>query len=68
MFPEDISNFPPEHGVEFSIDLVPGTSLVSMTPNRMSTSELCELKNQLEYLLEKKFVCPSVHRGVRWCC
>lgn len=28
VFPEDISEFPPEHDMEFSIDLVPGTSPV----------------------------------------
>lgn len=49
-----------EREVKFTIDLVPGTRLVSMTPYRMSMSELGELKKQLEYLLEKKFVRPSV--------
>ena len=42
------------------IDLVPGTKPVSMAPYRMSASELAELKKQLEDLLEKKFVRPSV--------
>jgi len=51
---------PPEREVEFYIDLVPGTKPVSMTPYRMSASELAELKKQLEDLLEKKFVRPSV--------
>ena len=31
-----------------------------MAPYRMSTSELSELKKQLEELLEKKFIRPSV--------
>lgn len=60
VFPEDIRDLPPEHEVEFTIDLVPDTSSVFMTPYRMSASELGELKKQLEYLLEKKFVRPSV--------
>ena len=51
---------PPEREVEFSIDLVPGMNPVSMTPYRMSASELAELKKQLEDLLDKKFVRPSV--------
>ncbi|RHN78856.1 putative nucleotidyltransferase, Ribonuclease H [Medicago truncatula] len=55
-----IPDVPPEREVEFSIDLVPGTKLVSMAPYRMSASELSELKKQLEDLLEKKFVRPSV--------
>jgi hypothetical protein len=46
--------------VEFSIDLVPGTKPVSMTPYRMSASELAELKKQLEDLMDKKFIRPSV--------
>ncbi|XP_058784366.1 uncharacterized protein LOC131659150, partial [Vicia villosa] len=60
VFPEDVSDLPPKREVEFSIDLVPGTSPVSMAPYRMSASELKELKSQLEDLLEKKFIRPSV--------
>ncbi|GAU22611.1 hypothetical protein TSUD_234330 [Trifolium subterraneum] len=60
VFSEDISDLPPEREVEFGIDLVPGTSPISMTPYRMSASELNELKKLLEELLEKKFIRPSV--------
>ncbi|GAU35775.1 hypothetical protein TSUD_61360 [Trifolium subterraneum] len=60
VFPEDISDLPPEREAKFSIDLVPGTSPISMAPYRMSASELNELKKQLEELLEKKFIRPSV--------
>lgn len=60
MFPNDISDFLPEHEVEFVIDLILSTSPMSKTPYRMSASELGKLKKQLEYLLEKKFVPPSV--------
>lgn len=38
VFPEDISHLTPEHEVEFSINLVLGTSPVSMAPYTMSTS------------------------------
>ncbi|MCI34406.1 cellular nucleic acid-binding protein, partial [Trifolium medium] len=58
VFPEDESDVPPEREVEFTIDLVPGTSPISMAPHRMSASELKELKKQLEELLEKKFIRP----------
>lgn len=44
MFPDDVSNLPPGRKVEFTIHLVPGTSLVSMVPYRMAASELSELK------------------------
>jgi len=60
VFPDEIHDVPPKREVEFSIDLVPGTKPVSMAPYRMSTSELAELKKQLEDLLDKKFVRPSV--------
>ncbi|KAK2375585.1 cleavage and polyadenylation specificity factor subunit [Trifolium repens] len=60
VFPEDVSDVPPEREVEFTIDLIPGTSPISMAPYRMSASELSELKKQLEELLEKKFIRPSV--------
>ncbi|XP_028236588.1 uncharacterized protein LOC114415925 [Glycine soja] len=57
---EEVSGLPPEREVEFSIDLVPGTGPISITPYRMSPVELSELKKQLEELLEKQFVRPSV--------
>ncbi|XP_058741733.1 uncharacterized protein LOC131614123 [Vicia villosa] len=60
VFQEDVNELPPEREVEFAIELVPGTSPVSVAPYRMSPSELAELKNQLEELLEKKFIHPSV--------
>jgi hypothetical protein len=60
VFPDEIPDVPLEREVKFSIDLVPGTKPVSMTPYRMSASELAELKKQLEDLLDKKFIRPSV--------
>jgi len=60
VFPDEILDVPPEREVEFSIDLVPGTKPVSMAPYHMSAFELAELKKQLEDLLDKKFVRPSV--------
>lgn len=56
VFSGDINDFPSEREVEFSIDLVPGTSPVSMSPYRMFASELNGLKKQLKELLEKMFV------------
>lgn len=62
VFPDDITDLLPEREVEFAIDLVPGTSPISIVPYRMSASELCELKKQLEDLLEKQFIRLSVSR------
>ncbi|MCI38136.1 RNA-directed DNA polymerase (Reverse transcriptase), partial [Trifolium medium] len=60
VFPDDILDLPPEREVEFSIGIVPGTSPISMAPYRMSAVELEKLKEQLEELLEKRFIRPSV--------
>ncbi|MCI35357.1 RNA-directed DNA polymerase (Reverse transcriptase), partial [Trifolium medium] len=60
VYPDDILDLPPEREVEFSIDIVPGTSPISMAPYRMSAAELEKLKEQLEELLEKRFVRPIV--------
>jgi len=40
VFPDDITDLSPEREVEFAIDLVPGTSPISIAPYRMSASEL----------------------------
>jgi len=60
VFPDGITELPSEREVEFAIDLVPGTSPISIAPYRISASELGELKKQLEELLEKQFIRPSV--------
>jgi len=60
VFPKDISSLPSEREIEFSIDLVPGVGPKSIALYRMSPIELAELKKQLEELLEKRFVRPSV--------
>ncbi|XP_050890294.1 uncharacterized protein LOC127095682 [Lathyrus oleraceus] len=60
VFPFDIGDFPPDHKVEFVIDLVSRTRPVFIAPYRMFALYLSELKKQLEDLLEKKFVSPSV--------
>ncbi|KEH37529.1 Ty3/Gypsy polyprotein/retrotransposon, putative [Medicago truncatula] len=43
VFPDDISDLPPEREVEFVIDLVPRTRHVSMARYRISAMELGEL-------------------------
>nr|KYP31810.1 hypothetical protein KK1_047687 [Cajanus cajan] len=60
VFPNDIPGLPPDREIEFSIDLMPGTRPISMAPYKMSPFELVELKKQLEELLEKQFIRPSV--------
>ena len=60
VFPEDLPGLPPEREVEFGIELVPEAQPVSKTPYRMAPTELAELKVQLQELLDKKYIRPSV--------
>ena len=60
VFPDDITGLPPEREVEFTIDLIPGTEPISIPPYRMAPAELWELKAQLEELLSKGFIQPSI--------
>ena len=68
VFPNDIPGLLPNREIEFSIDLMSGVGPISMAPYRMSPFELAELKKQLEELLEKQFIRPSVSPwGVPFC-
>ena len=60
VFPDDIAGLPPDREVEFTIDLIPGTEPISIPPYRMTPTELRELKAQLEELLSKGFIRPSI--------
>ncbi|KAG8485768.1 hypothetical protein CXB51_019099 [Gossypium anomalum] len=59
VFPEELPRLPPIREVEFSIDLLPGTAPISISPYRMAPTELKELKAQLQELTDKGFVRPS---------
>ena len=60
VFPEDLPGLPFDREIEFAIDLVPRTTPISMAPYRMAPAEFKELKLQLQELLEKGFIRPSV--------
>ncbi|KAL5855345.1 hypothetical protein ACOSQ4_005147 [Xanthoceras sorbifolium] len=60
VFPEELPDLPPVREVEFVIDVIPGTAPVSIAPYRMAPAELKELKLQLQKLLDKGFIRPSV--------
>ena len=47
-------------GLDFSIELHPGTSPISMTPHRMAPVELKELRVQLQELLDKGYDQESI--------
>ena len=51
---------PPDGEIEFAIELLPGTAPISKAPCRMAPAELAELKKQLQELLDKGLIQPSV--------
>ncbi|XP_075479496.1 uncharacterized protein LOC142520395 [Primulina tabacum] len=60
VFPEELLGAVPDREVEFEINLVPGAAPISKAPYRMAPAELKELKEQLQELLDKRQVRPSV--------
>ncbi|XP_057248326.1 uncharacterized protein LOC130590277 [Beta vulgaris subsp. vulgaris] len=60
VFPGDLPGLPPHRVVDFHIDLVPGATPISRAPYRMAPAEMAELKKQLEELLQKGYIRPSV--------
>jgi hypothetical protein len=57
---QEVLGLPPKRDIDFSINLMPGVAPVSKAPYRMSTPELKELQLQLEELLKKGYIHPSV--------
>ncbi|KAL0561654.1 hypothetical protein IC582_002094 [Cucumis melo] len=60
VFSDDLHGLPPNREIEFSIDLIPGTTPISQPPYRMAPKELKELKTQLQELVDKGYIQPSV--------
>ncbi|KAL0373525.1 UNVERIFIED_CONTAM: Transposon Ty3-G Gag-Pol polyprotein [Sesamum radiatum] len=60
VFPEELPGLPPHREVDFEIETIPGAAPISIAPYRMAPSELKELKKQLEELMDKGFITPSI--------
>ena len=60
VFLGELPGLPPRREIEFAIDVVPGAASASITPYRMVPMELKDLKLQLQELLEKGFIRPSI--------
>ena len=61
VFPKQLPNqLPPKRSVDHAIDLIPGSEPPSKPIYRMSHVEMQELKRQLNDLMEKGFIRPSV--------
>ena len=59
VFSDELPGLPPHRVIDFTIELHPGTSPISMTPHKMVPAKLQELKVQLYELLYKGFIRPS---------
>ena len=60
MFLEELPGLPPEREVDLVIEVLHGTVPISRAPYCMAPTKLKELKTQLQELLDKGFVRPSV--------
>jgi hypothetical protein len=60
VFSSDYFGLPPQREMEFGIESVPGTNPISKAPYRMASSELKELKEQIQELLDKGFIRPCI--------
>lgn len=60
VFPESISSLPPKRDIDFTVELITGSTPISRAPYHMRILELTELKMQLQELLDKKYIRPNV--------
>ena len=60
VFLDELLGLPPDRDVEFKIELVPGIAPISRRPYRMPPNELAKHKIQLQELLDKGLIRPSL--------
>ena len=60
VFLKDLLGLPSDQKLEFGIELLSGLAPISIPPYRMALVELNELKTQLQDLVDKGFIQPSV--------
>ena len=60
VFPEEIHGLPPKREIDISIKIIPGSPFASQVPHLMTIPELTELKIQLQELLDKCYIRPSI--------
>nr|GEW14701.1 putative reverse transcriptase domain-containing protein [Tanacetum cinerariifolium] len=59
VFPEDLPGLPPVYQVEFQIDLIRRAEPIARAPYRVAPSEMQELSNQIQELIDRGFIRPS---------
>jgi hypothetical protein len=59
VFPEELPGMPPDRDMEFSIELLPGTTPISKRPYRMDVKDLVELEKKNRRITRKRFYLPK---------
>ena len=60
VIPNDLPRITHKRAIDFGIDLLPDTNLISIPSYQMAPTKLKELKAQLHDLLDKSFILPSI--------
>ena len=60
VFPNNILVIPPKREINFGINLIPDTNPIPIPPSLMAPPRLKKLKAQLNDLLNKGFIRPSI--------
>ena len=60
VLPDEIPRLPPKSDINFTFEIIPRAIPVSQTSRGMNKLEMLELNMQLQDLLEKKYLRPSV--------
>ena len=60
IFPEEVPRLPLKMDTEFTINLISGEVPSPKYPYQINIIELTELKSQLQELIDKKYIRPSV--------
>jgi hypothetical protein len=55
VFPQELPGMPPDREIEFTIDLIPGTTPIAQAPYKMGPKELVELKKTVGRARAEKF-------------
>lgn len=62
VFPDELSGLPPQRDMVFTIELEPKASPISEAPYCMVQVDMVDLKNQLEELVESRYIQSSVQK------
>ena len=60
VFPKDLPGLPSDRKLEYRIELLSGSAPIFIPPYRMASAGLKKLKTQLQDLVDKGFIRPSV--------